>query len=182
MKPNVIMPQHGAKFFKLVMLLSLLFVLLYNMMSLHPLGAEGNINRQDDKFCKDVLRIKDDTVIFLLLTDDAFNSLVTEDNIPEDQLIEVISDFRFYAKAISTKLEQYEISVKFGSWKKIRFELAEGNVEEIETNPKVVCGMVLYAKGRTPTLTSTPTPDYFSIAEIISDYFHIKIRACPKVT
>ena len=133
--------------------------------------------------------IKENTVVFLSLSSEDYKALISKDPAREDMLVEVLSDFIFYADKVAVKLKALGITSEVGHWKELLFQLADGKTEKLIFDPEDVFGLALYAKGKSPVMvrsTRRPedmvigqsyiTPDFFSMAEVISEYFGVKIE------
>jgi hypothetical protein len=120
--------------------------------------------------------IKESCVVFFGLTQADFDSLSAKLSEENNGLSEVLSDFNYYSGRISPRLKQLGISVKFETSKEVWLQIAEGQTEKIIFDPKDAYGMLLFAKGDIPKLLTKFSPDYFTMAKIISEYFHVKIE------
>jgi hypothetical protein len=132
--------------------------------------------------------IKENTVVFLSLSQDDYDAFVKKTPTIEDRLTEVLHDFYFYAKKVAEKLKAQGISAEFGHWKELYFQLTGGKIEKRTFNPEDAFGLALYAKGKPPLMVRSAghqkaeigekrcTPDFFSMAAVISEYFGVKIE------
>lgn len=120
--------------------------------------------------------IRENTVIFLEISDADYDSLISKTPQSEEQMSELISDFYYSAGRIARKLEPLGIIVKSETWTEMWFQVAGGKLEKVAFDPKNIYGMVLYAKGKSPKLATKFFLQFSAMAEIISEYFNIEIK------
>jgi hypothetical protein len=134
--------------------------------------------------------LKENTVVFLTISEDDYAALVAKNPALKDAegLGETVSDFIFYAKKIAGKLKEKGITPLFGQWKELWFQMPDGKIEKRTFNPADFYGLALYAQGKSPMMvrsegrSDTPNgekridPGFFSMAEVISEYFGVKIE------
>jgi hypothetical protein len=120
--------------------------------------------------------IKEKTVVFLSISPEDYEQLGTAKPKNKEEFAETLRDFLYYAKELEPKLFQLGIRVIFAMSKEMNFQLPDGKVGKITFNPKDFYGMVLYAKGCPPKLATKFPPGIVDMADIISEYFHIKIK------
>jgi len=133
--------------------------------------------------------LKENTVVFLTLSEDDYAVLIAKNPALKDSegLGETLSDFIFYAKKIAEKLKEKGITPLFGQWKELWFQMPDGKIEKGIFNPEDFYGLALYARGKSPLMVrsegrfDTPhgekriDPGFFSMAEVVSEYFGVKI-------
>ena len=131
--------------------------------------------------------IKDNTVVFLSLSKADYKALVNKRPGAEDELAEVLSDFYFYAEQVADLLKSHGISSEFKHWKELQFLSVDGNIIRKTIDPDDPFGLALYAKGKDPLMVRPfgtiiadiesvqVTPDFASMAAVISEYFGIKL-------
>jgi hypothetical protein len=127
------------------------------------------------QYNEDVLFIQNRSVVFLLLSDDDFEKLVSEDPDSEHQLVEVISDFVAYAERLINKLRELGFKAELGRWKEINVILEQGKIEKLLFNPNDIIGIFMYEKKKPPKICTELTPHIESMASAISEYFEIDI-------
>lgn len=133
--------------------------------------------------------LKENTVVFLTLSEDDYAVLIAKNPALKDSegSGETLSDFIFYAKKIAEKLKEKGITPLFGKWKELWFQMPDGKIEKRTFYPEDFYGLALCARGKSPLMVrsegryDTPTggkrinPGFFSMAEVISEYFGVKI-------
>jgi hypothetical protein len=133
--------------------------------------------------------LRENTVVFLTLSEDDYAALIVKNPALKDLegLSETLSDFISYAKKIAEKLREKGITPLFGQWKELWFQMPDGKIEKRTFSPEDFYGLALYARGKSPLMVrsegrfDTPkgekriNPGFFSMAEVISEYFGVKI-------
>jgi hypothetical protein len=133
--------------------------------------------------------LRENTVVFLTLSEDDYAALIAKNPALKDLegLSETLYDFISYAKKIAEKLKGKGITPLFGQWNELWFQMPDGKIEKRTFNPADFYGLALYARGKSPLMVrsegrfNTPNgekrinPGFFSMAEVISEYFGVKI-------
>lgn len=68
------------------------------------------------------------------------------------------------------------IDVKYGTTKKIWFQLVDGNISKFTLDEGVFFTMGLFPKGKPPELVTGFVPYFDNVVKIISEYFQIEIK------
>jgi len=135
--------------------------------------------------------INENTVVFLSISQEDFDTLVSKNPGRRQGLVEVLSDFYHYALQVADELKARGIAVEFQSWKEVWFRLPNGNIEKRTFDPEDVFGLALFPKGESPLMVRSQGngayqagerhvyPGYESMAEEISNYFGVNLSFNP---
>jgi hypothetical protein len=132
--------------------------------------------------------IKENTVVFLSLSKDDYDTLIKRKPEIKDGLIEFLQDFLHYADQVASELNAHGITAEFAHWKELWFQAADGSIIKKTFNPEEGVGLALFAKGKPPIMMRPArnqaeeleknrfTPDFSSMAAVISKYFGVEIK------
>lgn len=132
--------------------------------------------REVQKGTEEPLIIKENTIVFLVISQKDYDAIVLKDPSSEEHLPDILSDFYTYSTEVSKILEKMNFTLKYECRKQIWFQFPDGRTEKMAFNPEDIYGMALFAKGKAPKLVTKFGAFFAPMAEIISEYFGLKIE------